>query len=98
MTAGKGSRTRPRAISQDEWDARHAETFPPRSDRPRPRFKVGQRVRMSEAALRQGVNGPKDRRTGIVVEVYGRDVDMVRVRRDGMKSTEKWAASFWEAI
>lgn len=28
MTAGKGSRTRPRAISREEWDARHAQTFP----------------------------------------------------------------------
>ena len=28
MTAGKGSRTRPRAISQAEWDRRHAATFP----------------------------------------------------------------------
>lgn len=62
------------------------------------KFTPGQAVRMTADAIRQGLQGPKDRRTGRVVEVYRLAPEYIRVRRDGLKSTERWSITFWEAI
>ncbi len=55
-------------------------------------FRPGDRVEMTEAGLRQGLDGPRRARTGLVVAARP---DGVRVRRDGLKTAYWYGPSLW---
>ena len=63
----------------------------------REKFQVGQHVRMTRAAIDQGLDGPLKRRTGRVVG-FSRDGTLVRINRYGEHSTtvHVYSPAFWE--
>lgn len=70
------------------------------------KFKLGQRVRMTEEALRRGFDGPiVKRRTG-VVRAFPKTTrshvldprTLVSILRDGETRPRQYAAIFWEPI
>jgi hypothetical protein len=56
------------------------------------KMKAGDRVVMTEAALKQKLQGPKNRSTGVIVKITERGL---WIRRDGMNHSENWAPDFW---
>ena len=59
------------------------------------RLPRGTPLRMTEAAIRQGLQGRLDRRTGKLIGPALKR-DCIRVHRDGIKSPENYHWSFWE--
>jgi len=59
-------------------------------------FKPGDRVQMSNRALRMGLDGPCKRRIGTVVKII--ESDYLSVKRDGILRTELWHQKFWEKL
>lgn len=57
------------------------------------KLKPGDRVTLSEKALRQGLQGRKNRRTGVITGIT-RDQNIFRVLRDGMSVVESWHQDF----
>ena len=70
--------------------------------RAREKFEIGQRVRMTQAAFDQGLEGVYLKRsTGVVkgFPIKAEVVDpalLVKVRRDGDKRTKQYHMDFWE--
>lgn len=65
------------------------------------KFKLGQRVRMTEEALSRGLDGPIAKRsTGVVkgfpVQGVGDISRLVYVLRDGNKTKQCYHMDFWE--
>lgn len=58
-------------------------------------MKYGDRVKMTQLALREKLDGPKSKRCGVVVG-ESRDGKNIYVRRDGDKSRLRYHRSFWE--
>lgn len=58
---------------------------------------LGQRVEMTEFALRLKLDGRKRARTGIVYAVYNPNSSCVDVLRDGYKRPSCWHVSMWQA-
>ncbi len=56
-------------------------------------LKPDDRVEMTEAAIKQGLDGQKRQTRGIVLRIMqdGR----IRVKRDGVKAVESWHADYW---
>lgn len=57
-------------------------------------FEHGVRVVMTEKAIRQRLNGPKDQRRGFVSGKSG-NPKLLRVHRDGRKRAETYHMDFW---
>ena len=57
------------------------------------RIATGIRVKMTPLAIAQRLQGRLNRRTGLVVRVYG--PDHIGVRRDGCKAAERYHADYW---
>lgn len=64
------------------------------------KFKIGQRVRMTEKAIAQYLQGTNDRRTGVVtgfpITGYGNTFNLVYVTRDGTYTKSSYHMDFWE--
>lgn len=60
-------------------------------------FEVGDRVTMSNLAMRQGMDGRMHRRDGYVVRIC-RDPYCIAVRRDGRQQPEIYAVEFWVKV
>lgn len=58
-------------------------------------LRPGMAVRMTDKALRQGLQGRLDRRTGIYCGPARKD-GLIRVHRDGVSFRETYHPSFWE--
>lgn len=56
-------------------------------------MKIGAKLKMTEAAIRMGLDGQKHRRTGVCISSNGR---FIRVKRYGMPHSEIWHPKFWE--
>jgi hypothetical protein len=59
-------------------------------------LKVGDRVELTDDALRLGLDGRLKRNTGIVTKVSKINPEHIRVRREGAKQTERWSAGHWK--
>lgn len=59
-------------------------------------YRKGTRLRMTKQALREHLDGPHDRRTGIYVGPSREHPGSIRVHRHGIKRPETYAAIFWE--
>jgi hypothetical protein len=55
---------------------------------------VGTRVKMTDEALRQQLDGYARRRTGVIT-ARGQEPYLIRVKRDGLKTPETWHYKFW---
>jgi hypothetical protein len=53
---------------------------------------AGHRVVMTEAALKQRLQGRKNRTTGVILKITDRGL---RILRDGRGSPENWSPEFW---
>lgn len=66
------------------------------------KFQIGQRVRMSEKAISQHLQGTTDRRTGVVVGFpkfgIGNVSHLVYVLRDGLRTKDSYHMDFWESV
>lgn len=64
------------------------------------RFRIGQRVRMTQRALKQGLGGRAKRTNGQVLgTVVGHGhILSVRVKRDGLKTVSSYFVGFWRAV
>lgn len=65
------------------------------------KFTVGQRVRMTQKALDQYLDGTSGRRTGIVKEFvayapFGDASKLIYIVRDGERSKKSYHMDFWE--
>lgn len=65
-------------------------------------FRIGQRVRMTEYALEQGLGGRAKRTDGQVLGTVtgfrGTTGLSVLVQRDGLKNADSYHIGFWEAL
>jgi hypothetical protein len=62
----------------------------------KPKLKPGDRVELTDEAIRRGLDYRRISRTGVVVEVGYLNSDYVLVHRDGVKRAEPYLASFWK--
>jgi len=60
------------------------------------RLVTGTKVKMTPLAIAQRLQGRLNRRTGLVVHVYGQN--HIGVRRDGGKVTERYLADYWTPV
>ena len=62
-------------------------------------MKIGDRVTMTQAALKAGLDGRKRRTVGMVVAMRNaaEHPGQIMVLRDGMRQPERWHNSFWKA-
>jgi hypothetical protein len=58
------------------------------------KFQKGDRVMLTDAALRAGIRSAKRSKTGVVTG-FGRDESLIRVRMDGNKQTQSFHQSFF---
>ncbi len=65
---------------------------PERSER---KFRVGRKVLMTDAAIKQGLDGPRHILSGTVIAFHATP-HLVRVRRDGHSLDETWHMDFWK--
>ncbi|MEW6212926.1 MAG: hypothetical protein AB1631_31675 [Acidobacteriota bacterium] len=61
------------------------------------KLKPGEKVRMTERGIGQGLDGRRKRRTGIIVSIPVLNPAYIYVRLDGLKRPTLWSAAFWEA-
>ena len=62
------------------------------------KFRKGDRVEMTDLALRLGLQRKKNRKTGIVIEADACMYPVVRIKRDGDRQSEKWNKDFWRKV
>jgi len=58
-------------------------------------FRVGQKVRMSDSAIKQGFQGRAKSTTGVVTATNPTRL-RVKVRRDGIKTANWYHVRFWQ--
>jgi hypothetical protein len=61
-------------------------------------FRIGTKVRMTEKAIRQGLNNRGRVETGVVVGYSRKSADLVRVLKDGFKTSALYHVSFWRRV
>jgi hypothetical protein len=63
-------------------------------------FPIGSRVKMTDLAIKQNLDGRKKIRTGTIVGARKKTLGerSIMVIRDGSKYKERWSVSFWELI
>lgn len=60
-------------------------------------MKPGDRVKLSKDGLQQGMGGPRNRNTGVVLSI-SRLNGFLRVLRDGTKTPYRYHPIFWEPL
>jgi len=62
-------------------------------------FKPGDRVKMTKAAIEEGLHaGDMETSVGTVVGIYRPNDRLIMVRRDKRKTAERYHSDFWEKI
>lgn len=57
-------------------------------------MKKGDKVKLTSLGISQGLEGPRNRKTGVVVGVH--PMGYVKVLRDGTKTPYRYHQDFWE--
>jgi hypothetical protein len=56
----------------------------------------GDRVRLTDDAIEQGLKGRATSREGTVVRVFGKRAGLLEVRRDGIKTPSCYGCGHWD--